>query len=168
MGAKSNILSDYLKHYHSQTLLNILKHAAKEVRYTHAFELEYCLKGKANRPFLRKCLRTLEADGLIENINLGYNIHQWKITDAGKAYLLTRQQTEMEAKTKQEARWDQQMNNWLDRLEKAISDRDRSKILGLYDENIANPFWVWDAVSSEMQERYEDLTEKGNSICYGY
>lgn len=29
-------------------------------------------------PLLRRILRTLEDDGKIENVNLGYNIHKWK------------------------------------------------------------------------------------------
>jgi len=45
-----------------------------------------------NRPHLRKCLWTLESDGFIENINLGMNIHQWKITEQGKLKLITNKQ----------------------------------------------------------------------------
>lgn len=49
--------------------------------YTHHFEFigVSAFVGKSNRPHLRKCLRTLEKDGIIENINLGSNIHKWKI-----------------------------------------------------------------------------------------
>lgn len=64
--------------------------------YTHHFEhtfsdgrRHYNFVGKSNRPHLRKCLWTLEADGLIENIDLGMNIHQWKITERGKEFLKT-------------------------------------------------------------------------------
>lgn len=82
---------DFKTHYRSDLnkILNELKDD-KQV-YTHYFEFisvngnrQWQFVGKENRPHLRKCLRTLEADGLVENINLGCNIHQWKITEKGK------------------------------------------------------------------------------------
>jgi hypothetical protein len=47
----------------------------------------YSFVGKNNRPHLRKCLWSLESNGLIININLGMNQHMWKITDLGKTFL---------------------------------------------------------------------------------
>ena len=79
------------KMYYRDDLKNILNELkdGKQV-YTHYFEFirvngnrQWQFVGKENRPHLRKCLRTLEADGLVENINLGCNIHQWKITEKG-------------------------------------------------------------------------------------
>ena len=88
------IYSNDMKIYYRGALLALLKELAdgKQV-YTHHFEFmqpkRWEFVGKDNRPHLCKCLRTLEADGYIENINLGCNIHQWKITDAGKEHLKT-------------------------------------------------------------------------------
>lgn len=89
----SDIYSDQMKRWHSSALRSLLIElaAANEPVYTHHFEMtfrdgrrHYEFVGKSSRSHLRKCLRTLEADGLIENINLGMNIHQWKITELGK------------------------------------------------------------------------------------
>lgn len=63
---------------------------------------------------------------------------------------------------------EKQMQNWLDRLEKACNNKDRSKVLELYDENIQSPFWVWNDVPQDMQDKLETLTDRGNAICYGY
>lgn len=88
-GKPKNILSEHDVIYYKKLLNKILEHALKKGECsTSSFEYldrrEYCIVGKSNRPFLRKCLRTLEYFGLIENINLGFNIHHWKITELGK------------------------------------------------------------------------------------
>lgn len=80
--------------YYCGHLKAILKELAdgKKV-YTHHFEhinpKVWQFVGKENRPHLRKCLKTLEAAGLIENFNLGFNIHQWAITDSGQALIIS-------------------------------------------------------------------------------
>lgn len=70
-----------------QQILHLLRDGQKH--YTHHFEYIGCsyFAGKANRPFLRKCLRTLEADGLVQNFDQGWNVHMWQITDKGKEQL---------------------------------------------------------------------------------
>jgi hypothetical protein len=84
---KSQVYSEDLRRWHSahiQALLEALR-KMEQPAYTHLFEFiginEF--SGDNNRPHLRKCLRTLEAYGLIENINLGFHIHQWRITEKG-------------------------------------------------------------------------------------
>jgi len=87
--------SDAMKHFHGGDLKAILNELqdGKQV-YTHHFEFKlsngkryYQFSGKENRPHLRKCLWSLEADGLIENIDLGFHIHQWKTTKNGQEFL---------------------------------------------------------------------------------
>lgn len=84
----SEILSDNDRMYYRTGLKKIL-HALRDGQkhYTHHFEQITCFSGKDNRPLLRKCLRTLEADGLVQNFDQGYNIHMWQITDKGKEQL---------------------------------------------------------------------------------
>jgi len=81
---KSKGYSEDLKRWHRGDLKAILRELqdGRQV-YTHHFHYidRYSLK---DRTHLRKCLWSLVGEGLIENINLGYNIHQWKITEAGK------------------------------------------------------------------------------------
>jgi hypothetical protein len=84
---KSQVYSEDLRRWHSahiQALLVSIREL-KEPAYTHYFGFIgiSSFAGPLNRPHLRKCLRTLEAYGLIENINLGFHIHQWKITEKG-------------------------------------------------------------------------------------
>lgn len=52
--------------------------------YTHHFAF---LKRSSltDRTHIRKSLWTLEKMGLVKNINQGFNIHQWQITEEGKA-----------------------------------------------------------------------------------
>lgn len=78
------------RHYHHD-LMDILNAMEPGVPvYTHHFEFlkprNYGFVGKDNRPHLRKCLWTLVELGLIQNINLGNNIHKWKITQDGILY----------------------------------------------------------------------------------
>ena len=68
-----------------QQIVNLLRDGQKH--YTHHFEQIACFSGKDNRPLLRKCLRTLESDGLVQNFDQGYNIHMWQITEKGKEHL---------------------------------------------------------------------------------
>lgn len=91
----SKLFSEEMTRWYRGDLQNILFELrdGKQV-YTNHFENTFSdgrrhwnFVGKSNRPHLRKCLWTLEAQGLIENINLGMNIHQWKISDAGKDFL---------------------------------------------------------------------------------
>lgn len=52
--------------------------------YTHHFESGISsFTGKDNRPRLRKYLRYLEGKGYVKNHNLGFNMHQWSITQDG-------------------------------------------------------------------------------------
>ena len=86
--AASKTLSPDNQMYYRHSLRAILAELTdgKQV-YTHHFEYLGLSSISRDRPLLRKCLRTLEAQGFIENINLGFNIHQWKITEAGKQEL---------------------------------------------------------------------------------
>jgi len=81
------LLSDNDRMYYRTALQKIL-HALRDGQkhYTHHFEYidVASLKGKDNRPLLRKCLRTLEADGFIKNFDEGSNVHMWQITEKGK------------------------------------------------------------------------------------
>lgn len=84
----ATILSDYDRAYHRSELNAILEKLASEESEipTSSFEFLspriWSFVGKDNRPFLRRCLRTLESEGLIENINKGFNHHYWKITES--------------------------------------------------------------------------------------
>ena len=78
-------LSDDLRRWYAGDLIARLNELSNQAQvYTLHFEF---MRPKRfyvrDRGHLRKCLRTLEADGLVEKINLGFNIHQWKITEAG-------------------------------------------------------------------------------------
>ncbi len=92
----SKAYNDNSKLWYKEDLLDLLTEMlGGKLMYTHHFEFpfkdgrnHYQFVGKDNRPHLRKCLWTLEADGLIENINLGNNVHQWKITEKGENYLI--------------------------------------------------------------------------------
>ncbi len=86
----AQLLSSNDRYYYKQGLLAILKKLEEGSElYTFQFEhvYSYTFTGKANRPLLRKCLRTLEHDGLIHNIDLGTNIHKWRITQKGRSLL---------------------------------------------------------------------------------
>ena len=81
--------------YQGDLLALLLEMKGGEQVYTHHFECTFKdgrrhwqFVGKDSRPHLRKCLWTLEADGLVENINLGNNVHQWKITEKGENHLI--------------------------------------------------------------------------------
>jgi hypothetical protein len=84
------LLSDNDRMYYRTALQKIL-HAMRDghKHYTHAFEnvYGYLFAGKHNRALLRKCLRTLEADGLVQNFDEGFNVHMWQITEKGKQHL---------------------------------------------------------------------------------
>lgn len=94
--ASIKVYSEKMKQWYSCDLIMILSelNISEEV-YTHHFEgilfngkRNFGFVGKDNRPHLRKCLWTLEHDGLIENINIGLNIYKWKITERGRNYLI--------------------------------------------------------------------------------
>lgn len=78
----SKLLSDNERVYYKSVLQSIVNALEKcSPAYTHHFESigHMCIKGKDNRPLLRRMLRTLEADGIVENIDLGCNTHKWKL-----------------------------------------------------------------------------------------
>lgn len=87
--------SEEMKRWYRHDLQSILDELKDGKRvYTHHFERKlsdgrthYNFVGKSNRPHLLKCLWTLVSDELIENINLGMNVLQWKITDKGREFL---------------------------------------------------------------------------------
>ena len=80
--AAAKILSDNQRSYY-RALLSVIVESMEVGKqyYTHYFEtiqgVGYTFTN--DRPLLRKVLRTLEADGKIKNINLGFNCHKWEL-----------------------------------------------------------------------------------------
>ena len=60
-----------------------------EEYYTHHFHYNTTSSfiGSDTRPFLRKCLRTLESKGYLVQKDMGMNIHKWAITEKAANYI---------------------------------------------------------------------------------
>ena len=88
---KNRIHSDNMKLVYRADMLSILNEISDGFPvYTNHFEgifndgfTHWQFVGKYCRPHLIKCLRTLEADGLIINIVVITNVHKWQITTKG-------------------------------------------------------------------------------------
>jgi hypothetical protein len=79
-------------HYYRSALVGLLQACVPgEEHHTHHFHYLdiYVFRGSYTRPFLRKCLRTLESLGYLMNHPKGFNTHKWSITDKGISYLAT-------------------------------------------------------------------------------
>jgi len=83
------VFSEDLKRYYKSSMMIILESLRDgEPQYTHYFSFIPELEAHhLDRQKIKQCLRTLESDGFVQNINLGLNIHQWKITESGIEYL---------------------------------------------------------------------------------
>jgi len=88
---KNRIHSDNMKLVYRADMLALLNEIKDgDPVYTNHFEgvfndgfMHWQFVGKHCRPHLIKCLRTLEADGLIINIVVITNVHKWQITQKG-------------------------------------------------------------------------------------
>ena len=57
------------------------------------------------------------------------------------------------------------MRGWLRALERACINRDRGKILALYETNERSDY-AWDKVDDGMQEDYDSFVNRANNIVY--
>ena len=72
--------TDNNRAYYRTVLATFLN--SMEINKEH-LTLEFYGYYRLNEDEMRKALRTLEFDGMIENINHGFNWHRWKLTEKG-------------------------------------------------------------------------------------
>lgn len=56
------------------------------------------------------------------------------------------------------------VDEYLNALKDAIIQKDKKRILELYDIDK----WVWEKVPSAIADQYDELVDQANAICYGY
>ncbi len=84
-----NVLrNEDIRYYRSELIKLLQAFNPGDQFYTHYFH-NICssFTGRDTRPFLRKCLRTLQSLGYLNNHDLGFNIHQWSITPKGTDFV---------------------------------------------------------------------------------
>lgn len=76
------LLTDYERVYYKPVICNILSlFKENESYYTSHFRYAASTV-RSDIVLLRRILRTLEADGTVQNINLGFNDHKWKLSNS--------------------------------------------------------------------------------------